>query len=144
MASHFMKKSLVLVSLFTAIISLTGCLNTAAYDPAAYNEIVSLKQETLTLMGKATEPYANHEADVRSLSEKLNTAFVNAQNRANNERSVSQWGILIDEDSNLVGGFLKRWKDQGTLSKLFISEAKDIVAQSYDTIATLEEGKIRK
>ncbi|MBN1360223.1 MAG: hypothetical protein JW993_06510 [Sedimentisphaerales bacterium] len=42
-----------------------GCASTVAeYDRVAYQHAVALKVESLALMGKAVEPYVNHEASV--------------------------------------------------------------------------------
>lgn len=136
-----MKKTLPFFSLYIIIVALTGCFKTAVYDDSAYNETILLKEETLQLMGKATEPYATHETEITSLLERLNQAYGYAQKRANNETSISQWKVLIEKDSNLAGGFFERWKSEGTLNQYFINEAKGVISQAYDAITELEKGK---
>jgi hypothetical protein len=42
-----------------------------------------------------------------------------------------------------LGGFLKRWKDEETLSAMFVSEAQILVSDAFDAIIGLESGKIK-
>ena len=136
-----MNKSSVFPVLFLLIAITTGCLKTATFDVEQYNATLNLKQETLELVGKAAEPYASYEADVSALLQKLNSVYENAQGRANNEISVKQWKIMLDEDANLAAGFFARWESEGTLNKFFVEEAKDVISEGFDTIIELEEGK---
>jgi hypothetical protein len=50
---------------------------------------------------------------------------------------------MRDPDRNLLGGFLKRWKDKGTLSGVFVTEAKKNVSLGFDQIIGLESGLIK-
>ncbi len=94
-------------------------------------------------MGKATEPYAEHEQEAQALQLEVEKAYEFARGRPNNEISTKQWEILMDPGRNLLGGFLKRWKEESTLSAAFIVRAKDLVGDAFDTIIGLESGKIK-
>jgi hypothetical protein len=127
--------SLVLVSLFL------GCISVSNYSETAYEYAVSLKVESLRLMDKATEPYADHQAAVESLLVRLDKAYEYAEGKPKNEESAGQWKILIDPNRNLLGGFLKRWREQAQLTQIYITEAKGLVADAFDSISALESGK---
>jgi len=129
---------------FYVIISLLffACSSVSVYSPEAYKQAVDLKIESLNLMLYATLPYVDYEEDVTFLKTELNKAYEFAKGRPNNEISANQWEILIDEDRNLIGGFLKRWEEEETLSEMFVSEAQLIVSDAFDTIIGLESGKI--
>jgi hypothetical protein len=113
------------------------------YSAAAYQQATSLRAEALSVMGKATEPYAEHEQEAQALQLEVEKAYEFARGRPNNEISTKQWEILMDPGRNLLGGFLKRWKEESTLSAAFIVRAKDLVGDAFDTIIGLESGKIK-
>jgi hypothetical protein len=127
--------------LLTALL-LTACSSVSVYSPEAYKQAVDLKIESLNLMSNATMPYSDYEEDIAYLETELQKAYEFAKGRPNNEISTKQWEILIDENRNLLGGFLKRWQDEETLSEMFVSEEQKIVSDAFDTIIGLESGKI--
>ncbi|MGB5286994.1 MAG: hypothetical protein WBQ32_06560 [Ignavibacteriaceae bacterium] len=134
----------ILVFPFFVIIGLlfNACSSVSVYSPEAYKQAVDLKIESLNLMLFATMPYSDYEEDVAFLETELSKAYEFAKGRPNNEISANQWEILIDEDRNLLGGFLKRWEEEETLSEMFVSEAQLLVSDAFDTIIGLESGKI--
>lgn len=126
------------------LLSLYACSYIAPYSHFAYQQATSLKVEALALMDKASEPYANHEKEIKELETKIEKAYEYAKGRPKNEHSTKQWQILKNPNRNLLGGFIKRWQEKSTLSKKFIEEAKRLVADAFDTISGLESGKIKK
>ncbi len=94
-------------------------------------------------MDRAVEPYNDHVQSVDSLLFEMDKAYEYARGRPGNELSTRQWEILKDPDRHLLGGFIKRWEEQETLSSYFISEAKKQVGHAFDTVIGLESGKIR-
>ena len=123
-------------------ILLTACSSISVYSPEAYKQAVDLKIESLNLMSSATLPFSDYEEDVAFLKTELSKAYEFAKGRPNNEISTKQWEILIDENRNLLGGFLKRWENDETLSEMFVTEAQKLVSDAFDTIIGLESGKI--
>jgi len=121
---------------------LWSCSQVSVFSPEAYKQAVDLKVESVNLMTFATMPYADFEDDVSYLKTELEKAYEFSKGRPNNEISTRQWEILINPDGNLLGGFLKRWEDEDTLSEMFVSEAQMQVSDAYDTIIGLESGKI--
>jgi hypothetical protein len=123
-------------------ILLTACSSISVYSPEAYKQAVDLKIESLNLISSATMPFSDYEEDVAFLRTELSKAYEFAKGRPNNEISTKQWEILIDENRNLLGGFLKRWENDETLSEMFVTEAQKLVSDAFDTIIGLESGKI--
>ncbi|SRR5260221_14709556 len=115
----------------------------STFSPIAYEQATSLKVDAVALMGRATEPYADHRAETESLTVRLAKAYEFAKGRPNNDISAQQWRILIDSERNLLGGFLARWKNESKLSAIFVTEAKGLVSDAFDTIIGLESGKIK-
>lgn len=133
-------KSVLLGAICVA--SMIACSNTqAVFSEQAYQQAVSLKVESLALMDKATEAYSAHESEINQLKTDLEKAYEYAWGRKNNETTARQWEILINPDRNLLGGFLKRWEQKGSMPQVFIDENKRIIADAFDTVIELESGK---
>ncbi len=120
-----------------------NCSSIANYSPVAYEQAVTLKVESLEIMSLASEEYSQHENTISDLVRNLNIAYEFSKGRPDNEISTQQWQILLDPEKNLLGGFLKRWKEAGTLSEMFVDEMNKIVSDAFDTIIGLESGKIK-
>jgi len=131
-----------LLSALTLSLTIWSCASISVFSPEAYKQAVELKVESLELMSFATMPYADYEEDVINLNTELDKAFEFSKGRPDNEISTEQWRILIDEEGNLLGGFLKRWETEGSLSEMFVSEMQILVSDAFDTIIGLESGKI--
>ena len=133
-----------LYSMLTIAVGLMlwSCTSISVFSPEAYKQAVDLKVESLSMMSFATMPYADFEDDVDFLKTELNKAYEFSKGRPQNEISTRQWEILINPDGNLLGGFLKRWEDEETLSEMFVTEMQSLVSDAFDTIIGLESGKI--
>jgi hypothetical protein len=126
------------------VVLLSGCApRISQFSATAYEQATALKVESLALMDRATQPYADHVVAVSALETELRKAYEYARGRPRNEISARQWEILIDPERNLLGGFLVRWRERGALPPVFVQEAKGIVADAFDTIIGLESGKVR-
>jgi len=136
--------ALCLLSLLICAVSLNGCSpSISLFDEQAYRQAVNLKVDALDLMQKARAPYADYQSDVADLQKELNRAYEYANGQPRNDWSARQWALLKDPERNLLGGFLKHWKDESRLSPVLIEEAKKNVAAAFDTIIELESGKIK-
>lgn len=134
-------RRLLLFALSVAYIT-AGCSNMqAVFSEQAYQQAVSLKVESLNLMDKATDNFSEHQAAVEQLQTDLQKAYQYAQGRPKNGTTTRQWEILIDPEGNLLGGFLARWEEKGSMSEVFIEENKKIISDAFDTIIELESGK---
>ena len=139
---------LIKKKIHTAILTLTlgfvisSCSSISVFSPEAYKQAVDLKVESINLMSFATMPYTDFEDDIDFLDTELSKAYEFSKGRPDNEISTKQWEILINPDGNLLGGFLKRWEEEGTLSQMFVTEMQTLVSDAFDTIIGLESGKI--
>ncbi|MBI2950563.1 hypothetical protein HYY27_00640 [bacterium] len=131
------------MALAITILLVSACATISSFSPAAYEQATSLKVEALTLMDRASELFVDHRVEAEALTLRVEKAYEFAKGRPKNEISTRQWAILKDPDRNLLGGFLKRWKAQSTLSGVFIQEAKGLVADAFDKIIGLESGKVK-
>jgi hypothetical protein len=111
------------------------------YSPTAYINATSLKPQTLALMEKASEPYQIHKATIESHTVELKKAYEYVKGVPSNSISAKQWHKLIDGSGYLYGKFIKRWKEQSTLSDLYITEFKKVIADAFDEIICLEANK---
>lgn len=137
-------RPIALVSvLLLAAGALTACGPAISkFNETAYEQATALKVESLALMESATEPYPKHADDVRDLRERLEKAHEYAKGRPNNEISTEQWSILLDPEGNLLGGFLRRWRDSTTMNDSLVSLKQDQIGKAFDTIIELESGKL--
>jgi len=136
-----LRYSSALLPLFAAL--LTACPTISGYSETAYRYATTLKVESLALMDKASESYADHATEATNLMLEIDKAYEYARGRPNNEISTRQWNILRSPDRALLGGFIARWKAQDKLSPTFITEVKENVSDAFDTISELESGKIK-
>jgi hypothetical protein len=128
--------------ILTIVLALWSCSSISVFSPEAYKQAVDLKVESLELMSFANLPYDDYVENVTYLKTELRKAYEFALGRPNNEISAEQWEILINEEGNLLGGFLKRWEAENTLSEMFVTEMQTLVSDAFDTIIGLESGKI--
>jgi hypothetical protein len=131
-----------LLPALTLSLIIWSCASISVFSPEAYKQAVDLKVESVELMAFATMPCEDYKEEVAILRTKLTKAYEFASGRPDNELSAEQWEILIDEEGNLLGGFLKRWENEGTLGEMFVTETQMLVSDAFDTIIGLESGKI--
>ncbi len=135
-------KLTTLLSALTFSLVIWSCASVSVFSPEAYKQAVDLKVESLNLMSFATSSFEDYQEEAALLRTELRKAYEFALGRPDNELSAQQWEILINEDGNLLGGFLKRWETEGTVGEMFVTEMQMIVSDAFDTIIGLESGKI--
>lgn len=130
---------------FSLLVVLTGCsLKTALFDHYSYQQTTALKVSTLTLMEQASAPYATYEAQVNALMLDMDMFQEYERHKPHNDISYRFLTLMQDGSKNLVGGFFKRWKDNSTLNRAFIDEAKIQVGDAFDLLIQYELQKDRK
>jgi len=134
---------IVLLFISSSLFVLQSCSGISEFSPYAYQQAVDLKVESLDLISNADQPFENYSDEVNALKLELKKALEFAKGRPDNEVSTAQWEILLDENKNLLGGFLKRWEEESTLSEVFVDEAKQLISDAFDSIIGLESGKIK-
>lgn len=130
--------------LLLVAIVVSGCApSISQFNETAYQQAVQLKVQSLALLDKASEPYADHAEKAEALHQELHTAYEYARGRPHNEISTRQWKIMIDPKRNLMGGLLARWEEEDSLSPVFVRELRGVISDVFDTIIGLESGKIK-
>ena len=125
------------------ILLVGGCNLIASYNQKSYEDATMLKVESLSLIGKSSEPYADHEEAAERLKLRIRQAYEYAQGIPNNSDAARQWGILAASERNSVVGFLEFWQQNRTVSEYFRNEVKSQIAKHFDTIIELESAKIK-
>jgi hypothetical protein len=129
--------------LLLGYVLLASCSTIATYDQIAYEKATAAKAEALALMDKATESFTANEKEIEAVSLTIDKAYEYDRGRALNSITVKQWEILRDPDRNLFGGFIRRWREKGSLRLAYITEKKPDIAEAFDQIIELERGKPR-
>jgi hypothetical protein len=127
------------LSLLSAL--LVACSTIATYDQNAYDKATGAKAEAMALMDKASGSFSSHEKEIEAVSLTIDKAYEYDRGRALNSITVKQWEILRDPNRNLFGGFIRRWREKGSLREAYITEKKPDIAEAFDQIIELERGK---
>lgn len=126
-----------------AFLLVTSCasLRTAAFDQYSYQKGTEIKVDATRLMDKATMSYDSQTAAIENLQSELDKMVEYEKNKPDNTISYAMWKMIANPDKNFIAGFLKRWKDKGTLSTFFINEAKGQTVEALDLILKYEGKK---
>lgn len=134
-------KTIVIGCLAFAVI---GCSTIAVHDQYAYTQAVNLKVDAQSIVGNGDKDYTSQEQKVNELQLNVEKAYEYEKGREKNEITTKMWEILLNPDSDLLGGFIKRWKDEGKLNKAYVLEKQKQIGEAFDQIIGLESGKIKK
>ena len=111
------------------------------FDATAYRDATSLKVDSLLVMSEATTSYKLHKKEVAKLEIKLAKANEYVKGIPHNKISTQMWAKMLDPNKFLLGGFLERWKEKGSLSAEFVKDEKKQVSEGFDKIICLEANK---
>ena len=129
-----MKKTLL------ALLFLGACI-LPPFEQRSVDLAIELRDESTAIMAKAVEPFADYSDSVTALRTKLKAALAAEAARGHNDESLAQWGLLADPQGALLGGFLTRWEQRGTLGQLFVNEKRTQVMRAFAIIIATEEEK---
>jgi len=129
------------ISVAVVICGLAACSTIATFDQAAYDKATGAKAEALALTDKATGSYNSHLTEIEAVSLTIDKAYEYDRGRLQNSITVQQWEVLRDPNKNLFGGFIRRWREKGSLKPDYITEKKKDIADAFDQITGLEIGK---
>ncbi len=135
--------STLFISFLSILLLTSACTVMPKFDRLAYDKAVSLKVDSLALMDNAIESYATYENEATELTLRLEKAYEYAKGKPQNKIITKQWLIIKDPERHQIGGYLNRWKEKGTLSKIFIEESKKTIAEGFDQVIGLESGLIK-
>src|SRR5690606_2838385 len=126
------------------MLSLTSCeaLKTAPYDQYSYQKTIEIKVDASRLMDKAVTPYESHFEEIEALFIEVEKMMEYEKNKPNNEITYAMWQILSDKERNLLAGFSKRWKEQGSFSETFLTESKAQAMEAMDILIRSEERSV--
>jgi hypothetical protein len=126
-----------------ALLLVTSCasLRTAVFDQYSYQKGTEIKVDATRLMDKANTQYDSQTAAIVNLQTELDKMVEYEKNKPDNQISYAMWKMLADPNKKFIGGFLKFWKDKGTVNTVFIDEAKGQVTEALDLILQYEGKK---
>jgi hypothetical protein len=131
------------IPLVIGIIALLVSSCASLYDHYTYTETIATKVQTLSLMDQSDEPYTAHKTEIIALQNQLQKMLAYEEGKAKNDITVQMWR-LMNNDKKLIGSYLSLWEEKGTLSPLFIGEAKPQVEEAFTILIAYEEKKDKK
>lgn len=126
-----------------ALVLVTSCvsLRTAVFDQYSYQKGTEIKVDAERLMDRSNTPYDSQTAAIEHLETELDKMVEYEKNKPNNEISYAMWKMIANPDKKFIGGFLKLWKEKGTVNAVFAEEAKGQVTDALDLILQYEGKK---
>ncbi len=124
---------------------LSACALVSHYDATSYQNAIYLKAEALLLIEKAKDPPGKHAAAIEGIRLRLLQAYEYERGKAKQNRAtVEQWRLLIDPEAALLGGFLRKWRDESKgQSDAFLKGVARNVSDAFDEIIKLENAKVK-
>lgn len=130
------KQSHLIIVVFVLSTLLLSC---CPFNQKALDLAETCKEESVSLMRRAPEPYTSHAAEVERQLAKIDEAIEHNEGRPCGT-IVNMWKSIRDDEGGIVS-FLKLWEDEGTLHpetiELFVSK----IEIHYDEIIKTENDK---
>ncbi len=138
-------KSVFKFLLITIIFISAACNKGLYFDQASYDRGNNIVTEAKTLIGKATESYSTHEAEVATLKTHISDAVAaeTARGSKSNAASINMWKSLQADNSFLNQAFAD-WKSKDKLNSEIIAEYQKRVDAIIGIIPQYENFKIKK
>lgn len=126
--------------LLLAMMPLICCesTRTAVFDHYSYQKTTEIKIETSRLVGKAATAYAANREEIDALMLNIEKLAEYEKNKPDNQITIAMWKVLSDPEKNLLGGFIKLWKEKGTLNPVFVEESKKQILEAIDLLIQYE------
>lgn len=131
------------ISVMIAIIALVVSSCASLYDHYTYTETITTKVQAVSLIEQSDESYALHASEVTALKNQLQKMLAYEEGKAKNDITVRMWRVL-NNDEKLIISYLSLWEEKGTLSPVFIGEAKPQIEEAFDILIAYEEKKDKK
>ena len=143
-----LKTAYLILACAWLLVGQSGCqqlgslFSSTQFSQSAYDRDQEIKDKALALIGRAKEraPYAGVAADVDQLMQKIDSAISTEQGRKRNLPTVEQWKRVKTQLSH----FFDLWKTKGTLSPVFVEDAKKQTSDLFDTLIKTEADKRRR
>lgn len=131
-------------AIFVSLLVLCSCANLVTnFDQNTVNTAQELKPIASSLVDKAINPPDQYLTDIEWLQNRLDAQVSYETGKNANSITTRQWDILASPDGNLLGSFLRDWKDGKKMSPSYVSEKKIQVEEAFDVILQFEAGKPR-
>jgi len=127
--------------LVISLLFYTGCTSYSVFNQRSYEMATALKVDALELLNYASEPFSEHQDEIKLLKRNVEKAYQYAKGLPDNPETVKQWDILKNPNGFLLFGALNKWEAEGTLSPGFISSIQPQIEEAFDSIIELESGK---
>ncbi len=137
-----MKTKLKMLALFVSLM-LASCATTY-YDHYTFTQTLETKVMVENLFKRSvTQQYSDNVASVNELQQQLQKMLEYEKTKQNNLIMQKMWEVHNKEGSALQG-FFKVWKEQGTMSEVFIQEFTPEVSKSFDLMVDFEANKSKE
>lgn len=133
------KKILGCLSLF--LLLSCSATKTALYDQYSYQKTTELKVTSLQLISNATTAYNLHKMEADKLLLEIDQQIEYEKNKPNNEITFAMWQLVRDDEKNVLGGFIKKWREKNSFSPIFVDEAKKQIQNAFDVLIQYEVKK---
>ena len=134
------------IALVSVSISFQSCdpaKGMVAQDAESLESFQILKTDAISIMKKGAKKYDAMAPQIEEYQAKMNDQIVyeKARGEEKNKKTIQMLELISNPDGNLLGGFFKRWKDEGKLNGPFIKEFAGVVSKNFDKIINLEKKK---
>jgi len=128
---------------FVAVVLVMTCCS-PVYSPYVYDRTAEIKTETLSIIGKAKEPYDKHKSKVDELQSDIASLQMQEKLRKRNKIKQKQWEMQTDTAGYLLYGVLSKWKKDTVLNETFISLQKKLIGEAFDLMQETEKEYFNK
>ncbi len=133
------------IALVSTSISFQSCnpaKGMVAQDAESLESFNILKTDAVSIMKKGAKSFSAMASQINEYKAKMNDQLDYERAKGeNNLKTVQMLELISNPEGNLLGGFFKRWEDEGKLNGPFIKEAAGVVSKNFDKIINLEKRK---
>jgi uncharacterized protein YegP (UPF0339 family) len=131
-------KVLMLLAGLAVVVAVNGCALIGKFDQNSYNAAQALKEDAV---GIVLHP---SPSAVDNLAVRLDAAVAYETGKGKaNKISVAQWKLIANPHANLLGGWIKLYRQGATMSPTYSEEKARQIGLAFDEVLKLEGGKIR-
>jgi hypothetical protein len=132
------------IALVSTSISFQSCSmkGVVPQDLETLTSLQSLKIDAISIMKKGAKSYSSMAPQINEYKAKMNGQIIYEEKKGeNNTKTVQMLEILSNPEGSLLGGFFKRWENEGKLNGPFIKEIAGVVSKNFDKVINLEKKK---
>ncbi|MCC5946375.1 MAG: hypothetical protein JJT94_15695 [Bernardetiaceae bacterium] len=122
-------------------ISFSACVGQAQYSDDAYKRTQRIREETLQIMNRATEPFENYKNSAQNLIYILKYHYEEEKKRPQNKKNTELLAQLLDEKQGKLHLFLELWKENEKLPVFTVVEQRKHIIHIFDNMLENEKNK---